>query len=428
MMETLNAGFTHSVKDVLWGNIPFTKELKDILEIDAVQKLARIKQNGPTYHIYPGSVHTRLNHSIGVYNLSREILLSLARKNESLPLTCRGMMSFLCAALLHDIGHFPYAHSLKELAIKDHEQIAAELILLDGGLNGAVGRTGADARMTAEIIDKDMPAGSRETEFYRNILSGTLDPDKLDYLSRDAYFSGVPYGTQNTGYIISSMDFRDWDLVLEEDAMVSVEHVLFSKYLMYRTIYWHKGTRSATAMIKKAVLSGLRDGVISYDDLYLKDDEEFSSLGRDGKYGPFSLIRDVEHNHLLEKRYETGLGTGSELERISLDIRTREKAEKAVFERLKDEYPALEEYQVVIDIPEPVNFETSIKILHHDGRVGGIDGNTVFSNDVGRHFSSQLRKLSLFVPDYVTFASAEKAVAEADFAGNKEKLQGNNQR
>ena len=418
MMEILNAGFIHSVKDVLWGNIPFTKEMKELLEIGPVQKLARIKQNGPTYHIYPGSVHTRLNHSIGVYHLSREILLSMARKNDNLPLTEEGMMSFLCASLLHDIGHFPYAHSLKELAIKDHEQIAAELILGCKELKDAVKRTGADPLIAANIINKDEPCKNGETGFYRNILSGTLDPDKLDYLSRDAYFSGVPYGTQNTDYIISSMDFRSWQPVLEEDAMVSIEHVLFSKYLMYKTIYWHKGTRSATAMIKKALLAGLKAEVISYDDLYLKDDDEFSRLGKDLSFEPFSLIREVEHNRLLEKRYENDLGSGSRLEQLALNLGTRDKAENAVFRKLKNAYPALKEYQVIIDIPEPITFETNIKILRHDGTiVDGGDGWTVFSKDVGRHFSSRLRKLSLFVPDYVTFASAEKAVAEADFAG-----------
>ncbi len=423
MMEILNAGFTHSVKDVLWGNIPFTQEMKDLLEIGAVQKLARIKQNGPTYHIYPGSVHTRLNHSIGVYHLSREILLSMARKNDNLPLTKEGMMSFLCASLLHDIGHFPYAHSLKELAVKDHEQIASELIIGNEELNAAVEKTGADPLMAADIINKDAPCNEKETVFYRNILSGTLDPDKLDYLSRDAYFSGVPYGTQNTDYIISSMDFRSWQPVLEEDAMVSIEHVLFSKYLMYKTIYWHKGTRSATAMIKKALLAGLKEGVISYEDLYLKDDDEFSGLGKNLSFEPFSLIRDVEHNRLLEKRYEENLGSGSKLEELALSLETRDKAENAVFIKLRKDYPSLKDYQVIIDIPEPINFETNIKILRHDGSiVDSGDDWTVFSKDVGRHFSSRLRKLSLFVPDYVTFASAEKAVAEADFAGEQEKL------
>ena len=120
----LNNGFIHTVKNPLWQNIPMTKEIKALTEVEAVQKLARIKQNGPTYHIYPGAVHTRLSHSIGVYYLGRQILLSLAKKSDELPFTEKGIMSFLAACLLHDIGHFPYAHSLKELSIREHEEIA----------------------------------------------------------------------------------------------------------------------------------------------------------------------------------------------------------------------------------------------------------------------------------------------------------------
>ncbi|MBO5769958.1 MAG: hypothetical protein J6R23_01730, partial [Spirochaetales bacterium] len=98
MLEILNSGFCHSIKDPLWQNIPFTKELKALMEIRDVQKLARIKQNGPSYHIYPGAVHTRLNHSIGVYFLGREILLSIAKKTDGyLPFSKEGILSFLAA-------------------------------------------------------------------------------------------------------------------------------------------------------------------------------------------------------------------------------------------------------------------------------------------------------------------------------------------
>ena len=149
----LNEGFVHTVKDPLWQNIPMTKEIKALTEVDDVQKLARITQNGPTYHIYPGSVHTRLSHSMGVYHLGRQILLSLSKKSEELPFTEKGMMSFLVACLLHDIGHFPYAHSLKELAIRDHEELAGEMILEREELGKAVENTGADRAMTAAIIE-----------------------------------------------------------------------------------------------------------------------------------------------------------------------------------------------------------------------------------------------------------------------------------
>ena len=127
-------GFSHSVKDPLWGNVAMNEGFKRMLEVEEVQKLARIKQNGPTYHIYPGSVHTRLDHSIGVYHLSREIMISIASKNEALPLSKVGILSFLCASLLHDIGHFPYAHSLKELAMREHEEIAGDLIMHEPAL------------------------------------------------------------------------------------------------------------------------------------------------------------------------------------------------------------------------------------------------------------------------------------------------------
>ncbi len=414
ILSLLYNGFTHSVKDPLWGNVPFSLPFKELLEVEDVQKLSRIKQNGPTYHIYPGSVHTRLSHSIGVYALGREIIISIATKNEDLPLTKEGILSFLSACLLHDIGHFPYAHSLKELSLREHEEIASSLILNKEKLRKAVTRTGADALMTASIIDVSIKEERGEILLYRKILSGPLDPDKLDYLSRDAFFAGVPYGSQNTDYIIKSLDYRNGAIVLEEDALVSIEHILFSKYLMYKTVYWHKGVRSATAMIKKALLSALNDGVITYDELYLKDDSEFADLAnRFSCYEPFSLISMVEHSRLLEKKAEFPLSEYPELTDLSLSLKTREEAEKKIFSSLKGEYANLKEYECIIDIPEPISFESGMMLLRKDGSVSEIrDDETALSREVGKLFSSRLRKLSIFLPHYVSLNSLKKAVKE----------------
>ena len=410
----LHAGFIHTVKDPLWGNIPMTEGLKRLLETDDVEKLSRIKQNGPAYHIYPGAVHTRLNHSLGVYYLAREILLSIATKAEGLPLTGEGMLSFLAACLLHDIGHFPYAHSLKELALKEHEEIAAGLILRDGPLKDAIAGLGASPAMAAAIINKDAPSTDRETLLYRSVLSGTLDPDKLDYLTRDAFFAGIPYGRQDTDYIISSLSYADGSIVLDSSAISNVEQVLFSKYMMYRNLYWHKGVRGATAMIKKAVVSALNDSVISAEDLYCKDDSGFISLCMEHcGYPPFSLVSNVERGKLEERKAWKAYDKEGNLEKRAASIRDRWKVEEAICETLRHAYPDLRSYEVIIDIPEPISFETHIRIILPDGTPSSPGEDEMLFSKASSLFSRSLRKVALYLPGYVSDEDAEKAFQEA---------------
>ena len=393
-----------------------TGPLKALIEVRDVQKLARIKQNGPSYHIYPGAVHTRLDHSIGVYHLGRQILLSLSRKSDTLPFTESGIMSFLSACLLHDIGHFPYAHSLKELAIREHEEIAADMIMNRTELNTAVKKTGADPAVTAAIIDKDQLTGDEETLFYRNVLSGTLDPDKLDYLSRDGYFSGLPYGKQDTDFIISSLSYFQGRLCLEKAAVSSVEQILFSKYMMYRCLYWHKGVRAATCMIKKALSRALLQGTIKYDDLYYLDDNEFNELclSHSGETPSLVLVDRVEHNDLLERKAEKEYTEGGKIECAARNPETKEEMEKAIWERLRSVYPSLEEWEVIIDIPEPISFESHIALLDEDASVRDIEeDDMVFTGEVSHLFQKCLRRVALYLPQYIEKKDATTALARA---------------
>ncbi len=409
----LNRGFTHFVKDPLWQSVAMTKEIKDLLEERDVQKLARIRQNGPSYHIYPGAVHTRLSHSIGVYHLGREILLSLSRKADELPFTEKGIMSFLVACLLHDIGHFPYAHSLKELAVREHEEIAADMILNHPSLNAAVTAAGAVPETVAAVIDKDQLTGDEETILYRSILSGTLDPDKLDYLSRDAYFSGLTYGKQDTDFIISSLALSDGRLAIEHEALASVEQILFSKYMMYRSLYWHKGVRAATCMIKKALTCALLDGTIKYDDLYYLDDNEFNTmcLSRIDKTPALILVDMVEHNELLERKAVKEYSDGGTIEERAKKMDERELMERRIHRSLKRLYPALPEYEVIIDIPEPINFESHIPVVDRNGECREMnEDDMVFTGEVSRMFQRKLRKAALYLPSYVDPDDAEEAL------------------
>jgi HD superfamily phosphohydrolase len=256
--SALYDGFSEPIRDVLWGHIYLTPELEALTKSAPFMRLTRIMQLGPTFFLYPGATHTRAAHSIGVYHLAKRILIHLASLGADEWMSSEGIQSFLCAALLHDIGHFPYTHSLKELPLTDHEALTGQIIQKEP-MKSFVAKTGADPYLAAAIADQDLPCDnalscvSDEVSFYRRLLSGVLDPDKLDYLNRDARNCGVPYGAQDVDFIIGRLHpDKHRGLVIDSRGIPSVESILFSKYLMYRTVYWHKGVRSATAMIKSA--------------------------------------------------------------------------------------------------------------------------------------------------------------------------------
>lgn len=400
LLDALDDGFDHSIRDPLWNDIKLDGTFKSLYLEASVQKLDRIRQNGPACHIYPGAVHTRLAHSLGVYHTGRLIMKSLVRKDD-VHFTACGIRSFLAACLLHDIGHFPYAHSLKELSIREHEELAGELISTDKSLREAVRGTGADAGMVMAIIDKNRPADG-ECMIYRNILSGALDPDKLDYLNRDAFFAGVPYGLQDNGYLISSMILHEGRIAIHRDALSSLENLLFSKYLMYRNVYWHKGVRSATCMIKKAILEALREKEISLDELYFTDDYEFDLLPRRHPgFEPFRLIGRVADNQLFVKVFEKAWDGEGRMEKDCGDLFSRLEVEDWLYRSLKVRYKELAPYEVVIDIQEPVSFESDTMVIDDKGCEPFTKASRIFGSDVARQFTLSLRTVSVFTPSYV---------------------------
>jgi len=408
--KKLSSLYTHynvSIRDPLWKDIHLSEELKRIYLTPAVQKLGRIKQLGPTFHLYPGAVHTRLDHSLGVYHISYTILTNLLRqalsKGEETILSEEGMRTFLCAALLHDIGHFPFAHSLKELPLRSHEAIAASLIEEDRQLHDAIVESGCSPSLVAAIIDESLPNKDTEIAFYRSLLSGTLDPDKLDYLNRDAFFCGVPYGMQDVSFITNKLLIFDNKPALPLSAAGSVEHLLFSKYLMYKNVYWHKRVRSATAMIKKALLCSLEEGILTPKDLYVLDDEQFFMLPDLLTYKPLALFSQVRDNNMLSCRFEKDFDANHPLDRLASSLHGRRVVEEDLWGKLSKQYKSLERYQVIIDIPEPIMFESDIPLIQKDGTAIAFNkADTVFSQDVGKVFTKNLRKTRIFTPSYVT--------------------------
>jgi hypothetical protein len=392
----LQRGYTEPIRDVLWGHIYLTPELAALTKPEPFMRLYRILQLGPAYAVYPGASHTRAAHSIGVYHLARRILIDLANRGAASWLSPAGAVSFLCAALLHDLGHFPYAHSLKELPLARHETLAAELILREP-LRSLVAKTGADPAFTAAIVDVPPDQGgesSGELGFYRSLLSGTLDPDKLDYLNRDARHCGVPYGAQDVDFILSRLQpSRERGVMIDGKGIPSVESVLFSKYLMYRAVYWHPTVRSATAMIKKALMAGLEDGAVKPEDLYDLDDAGLFALLARGSHPLFLLGEEVRSGRFFTPVAEIPFDEAAH--RNLLDIRGRSRHEQALAAELSRPGKPLPREALIIDIPEPVSFETGLYVS--DEGCDFSQSSSVFNPALVDSLVKSLRIIRIFV-------------------------------
>jgi HD superfamily phosphohydrolase len=331
-----------------------------------------------------------------VYYLARRLIANLAERGADAWLSPGGVRSMLCAALLHDIGHFPYAHSLNDLPLAEHEALGAALIASEP-LRSLIGEAGADPDMTAAIVDSGakMRTPCGEVEFYRKLLSGALDPDKLDYLNRDARFCGVPYGAQDVDFILSILyPHRERGLEIDSRGIASVESVLFSKYLMYRSVYWHHSVRAATSMMKKALFAALRDGELMPDDLYGLDDEGFFALLASRKHSFFTLVALLRRASLYAAASEAPFD--SALHAKLVDIAAREEAEAALAEKFSAASGArVNASQVIIDVPERAVFETNLFVRDEGVEFGG--SSSFFKAGTVEAFANTLRVTRLFL-------------------------------
>lgn len=401
----LGIAFDEPVRDPLWRDVMMPTEFEPILTSPDFVKLSRILQLGPTHLVYPGATHTRRAHSIGVFELAKRSLATvLSRSGPVAGLDGAAARGFLVAALCHDLGHFPYAHSLKELPLRDHESLTADIVR--GSLRPAVEAAGADPDLVAAIVDQGLPAPAGSSavalRLFRSMLSGVLDPDKLDYLNRDAWACGVPYGQQDVDFVLQRLGLDESGRPgVTERGVMAVEALLFSKYQMYRAVYWHKTVRAATAMIKKAVIVALDDGAVEPDELYGLDDGGFYSLmagpGRDRS----GLIASVLHGAVLRPCLELAFDSGLVAHARAADLSLRPRLEEAIAGDAGAE-------TVIVDVPEPISFESDLPIIGTGS--GFSDYATVFRPEVVASFTRSLRVIRVFSdgsPERVSAAALE---------------------
>ncbi len=291
------------IRDPLWNNISLDELALRLVDTRAFQRLRYVRQLGLAYLVYPGATHTRFEHALGTWHLAGRTLAMLQGRGDVSPGLSGEARVVAAAALLHDIGHYPFSHALEEIGAPHHEDVA-----------GALLTRGEIADVLREAIAPDAP--ERVVELIRGhsasplqgLISGSIDLDKIEYLKRDALMCGVPYGEIDVDRLIHSLTLvtdpvtRRLTIGVAEKGLSALESLLFAKYQMYRNVYWHHAVRSATAMYKRLVADAIRSGALRVSELSSFSDE--SLLHQLDERAPSALLRGLRERRLHKRAFE----------------------------------------------------------------------------------------------------------------------------
>ncbi len=242
MLETMNEvkvlrdpihGYIHVRLNVVW----------ECINSAPMQRLKRIRQLGGAFQVYHTAEHSRFSHSLGVYEITRRMVEEIQDLRQGL--SEEEKVTVMLAGLLHDLGHGPFSHAFESVTMTHHEQMTRRIILEPSEVHDALVRCDPSLpEKVASVIDHTHP-----NPVLSQMISGQLDADRMDYLLRDAYFTGTKYGEFDLERILRTLRVRQGKLVVKESGMHSVEDYIMARYHMYWQVYFHPVSRSFEAML-----------------------------------------------------------------------------------------------------------------------------------------------------------------------------------
>jgi HD superfamily phosphohydrolase len=270
------------IRDPLWDTIKLGPIACRIVDSPAFQRLRYIRQLGLAHLVYPGATHTRFDHAVGVHHLAQRALTVLRERGHLERVEAIDGTVIPLAALLHDIGHYPFSHALEELeetrVLGHHEALVGRFLAVPE-IAAALRSVSADAAARVEGLIRGQSSNPLQ-----GLVSGSLDLDKIEYLKRDARFCGVPYGEVDSDRLLHALlviedpDSGRLEIGVHQKGIASLESLLFAKYQMFRNVYWHHAVRAATVMYKRIVADALELGLIETEEVVGQTDEGFLHL------------------------------------------------------------------------------------------------------------------------------------------------------
>ncbi|MES2523812.1 MAG: HD domain-containing protein [Gemmatimonadota bacterium] len=327
------------LRDPLWNNVRLDPLALALLDTPVVQRLRYVRQLGLAFLVYPGATHSRFEHAVGAYHLAGVALRLLDERGALQGIDPYEQQVVRAAALLHDVGHYPFSHALEEIGVTHHEELARPLLLEGEIAECLAARLGADApaHVFALITGKsDSPL--------QGLISGSIDLDKIEYLKRDAAMCGVPYGEIDVDRLLNSLvivphpETTRPTIGVQEKGLSALESLLFAKYQMYRNVYWHHAVRSATAMYKRLVAAALDAGAVDSRDVARFTDEgllvhlDTAALPPDARI----MLDGIRTRRLHKRAYECPAASlGEDVgEWIASDYALTRRAEDAIAREL----------------------------------------------------------------------------------------------
>ena len=385
------------IHDSVHGGIKLDGVFLALLEVPELQRLHSIHQLGLANLVYPGANHTRFEHSLGTFAVARRLCSSLQMDQQE-----AGIVE--CAALLHDVGHLPYSHTLEfvlhdQFGI-DHAEISRRLIRGEGtvlsdsdkkilGDYSTIPETlekyGIDPKEVAKLLEgvvTDSPiqktlgrhrnqAHFNERRYMSQLISGPVDVDQLDYLKRDAHYTGVAYGVIDLDRLVETIQIFNGDLVVERGGLSAIEGMLVARALMFSAVYFHKTVRIAELMLAKAVE---KIGKREIDNVQSMTDSTLLAylVGKGGYFEEMATL--IKYRRLFKKAYSvpTAALDHEQWKKVDAmgDISTRRSAEDEIARRagVSPEHVIIDVPSSELEISEPRISLTDVRILD-DGKV-----------------------------------------------------------
>ena len=323
------------IRDSLHGNLQLNDFEVKLVDTPQIQRLRRIKQLGFTYLVYPGANHTRFEHSIGTMSLASRLAdnLKLDDENKQILRIC---------GILHDAGHGPFSHVSEGVLDTSHEKLTSKLIK-ESQLSDIISEKFDTQRITETIAGKG-PIGSA--------ISGELDVDRMDYLLRDSYYTGVAYGVIDVERLIYNMELGK-NIVLRQKGVQAAESMLLARYFMYPSVYQHHTTRIINSMFRKCLKNLFETGKIDPRKIYQYDDLDIITTARAQTGYIKDMISRLDNRELFKTVFALKL---TELEDPDAVFRLGNKEIKKIEMELSEDMNIPEGY-VLVDVPEYPSFD-----------------------------------------------------------------------